>query len=210
MFRKETTRSHFTEIQLLRAYQISRTKTSQTIESLVQASGFPLHRHGYTVVIKLKGPAISLPQISHRKRIHIERTERQHVRVLFAARIRFEWIHESNVKQGIRFVERRKLIPLFKPLAPVLFRCSNIHAARPFFSIPSIRKSSFRAIFPTLFPSRFSLLYRARIDSNFSNPIDESSRRSCRQCHIDSKIFNPSSVISLVFYREFVAKETGR
>lgn len=61
LFRKETTRSHFTEIQLLRAYQISRTKTSQTIESLVQASGFPLHRHGYTVVIKLKGPAISLP-----------------------------------------------------------------------------------------------------------------------------------------------------
>lgn len=120
-----------------------RKRTRSNPPSLVQASGFPLHRHTgiHGAVIKLKGFAISSLEYSIQKSgsgCILKGLGRQHVRVLFA----FDsWIHESNVKQGIRFVERRKLIPLFNPytrrIVPLF---GNITPARPFLCIPPIRK----------------------------------------------------------------------
>lgn len=63
LFPKETTPSRSTEIPFYFApIKFHERKNDSNPLSLVQASGFPLHRHGYTVVIKLKGSAISLPR----------------------------------------------------------------------------------------------------------------------------------------------------
>lgn len=64
LFPKETTPSRSTEIPFYFApIKFHERKNDSNPLSLVQASGFPLHRHGYTVVIKLKGSAISLPRL---------------------------------------------------------------------------------------------------------------------------------------------------
>lgn len=127
LFPKETTPSRSTEIPFYFApIKFHERKNDSNPLSLVQASGFPLHRHGYTVVIKLKGSAISLPRLPPPN--IVQKADTYWKDRATTCPHSFRGTHSIRMDtriecqtEDIRFVERRKLIPLFKPLAPVLF-----------------------------------------------------------------------------------------
>lgn len=157
LFPKETTPSRSTEIPFYFApIKFHERKNDSNPLSLVQASGFPLHRHGYTVVIKLKGSAISLPRppppniVQKADTYWKDRATTCPHSFRGTHSIRMDTRIECQTEDPVRRTE--KTDPSVQTLSTRIVRIST--PLGPFSPIPRFENPPFAPSFLTIFPAR--------------------------------------------------------